>query len=276
MAAGLGFKNFTSGEVLTAADVNGYLNSQTVMVFADAAARTAAITSPQEGMISYLKDTNATQYYSGSAWVGVGAASPLTTKGDVYTYSTTDARIGVGANDTVLTADSSTATGLKWATPAAGGMTVIASGTLSGTEVSLTSISGTYTDLALYINNPFVNSGTTLCFRVNSVTTSTYASVIMKTDGTTLVRSAANTFMDSNANSMNMPESTSANSGFLYIRNYASTQNKDIQLGYAVSDTTYSGIGFAPVTAAITSIQIIGRNGTSTFSGGTYTLYGVK
>jgi len=72
MAAGLGYKEFTTGDVLTAADANGYLASQVVMVFADAAARTSAITSPQEGMISYLKDTNSTQYYSGSAWVAIG------------------------------------------------------------------------------------------------------------------------------------------------------------------------------------------------------------
>jgi hypothetical protein len=78
MAAGLGYKEFSTGDVLTAADANGYLASQVVMVFADAAARTSAITSPQEGMISYLKDTNVTQYYSGSAWVAVGAASGLT------------------------------------------------------------------------------------------------------------------------------------------------------------------------------------------------------
>jgi len=119
MAAGLGFKEFTTGDVLTAADANGYLASQVVMVFADAAARTTAITSPQEGMISYLKDTNATEYYSGSAWITLGgSASPLTTKGDLYTYSTTDARLGVGTNGQVLTADSAEATGLKWAAAA--------------------------------------------------------------------------------------------------------------------------------------------------------------
>ena len=122
MAAGLGYKEFATGDVLTAADANGYLASQVVMVFASAAARTSAIASPQEGMISYLKDTNATQYYSGSAWVTIGgSASPLTTKGDLYTYSTTDARLGVGTNGQVLTADSTAATGLKWAAVAAGG-----------------------------------------------------------------------------------------------------------------------------------------------------------
>ena len=75
MAAGLGYKEFSTGDVLTAADANGYLASQVVMVFASAAARTSAIASPQEGMISYLKDTNSTEYYSGSAWVAIGGAS---------------------------------------------------------------------------------------------------------------------------------------------------------------------------------------------------------
>lgn len=73
MAAGLGFKTFTTGEVLTAADTNGYL-MQGVNVFASAAARTSAITSPQEGQMSFLKDTNSTEYYDGAAWVAVGAA----------------------------------------------------------------------------------------------------------------------------------------------------------------------------------------------------------
>lgn len=73
MAAGQGFKTFTTGEVLTAADTNGYL-MQGVLVFASSAARSAAITSPQEGQMSYLKDTNSTEYYSGSAWTAVAAA----------------------------------------------------------------------------------------------------------------------------------------------------------------------------------------------------------
>ena len=79
MAAGLGFKDFTTGEVLTAGDVDGYL-MQGVWVFASAAARTAAVPSPQEGNMSFLKDTNSTEYYSGAAWVAVagGGGSGLT------------------------------------------------------------------------------------------------------------------------------------------------------------------------------------------------------
>jgi hypothetical protein len=74
MAAGLGFKTFTTGEVLTAADTNGYL-MQGILVFASAAARDAAITSPQEGQACYLKDTDDVLTYSGSAWVDVAPSS---------------------------------------------------------------------------------------------------------------------------------------------------------------------------------------------------------
>jgi len=76
MAAGLGFKTFTTGEVLTAADTNGYL-MQGVLVFASAAARDAAITSPQEGQACYLKDTDAVQTYSGASWVAVGGSTAV-------------------------------------------------------------------------------------------------------------------------------------------------------------------------------------------------------
>jgi hypothetical protein len=72
---------------------------------------------------------------------GGGGASPLTTKGDVYTRSSTaDARLPVGTNGQVLTADSAVALGVKWADPAGGGVTVADSATidltLTGTVLS--------------------------------------------------------------------------------------------------------------------------------------------
>ena len=76
MAAGLGFKTFTTGEVLTAADVNGYL-MQGVLVFATEAARNSAITSPQEGQFAFTKDNNSLWYYTGSAWAASGATGDI-------------------------------------------------------------------------------------------------------------------------------------------------------------------------------------------------------
>ena len=68
MGTPLGFKTFATGDVLTAADTNGYL-MQGIWVFANATARDAAVTSPQEGNACYLKDTDNIMVYSGSSWV---------------------------------------------------------------------------------------------------------------------------------------------------------------------------------------------------------------
>lgn len=57
---------------------------------------------------------------------GGGTTSPLTTKGDIYGYSTTNARLPVGANGTVITADSGEALGVKWGTAGAGDVTAAA------------------------------------------------------------------------------------------------------------------------------------------------------
>jgi len=77
--AGAGYKLFNTGDVLTAAQVNTYLNEQTVMVFADSAARTTALTSVlAEGMVSYLQDTNSVEVYDGSAWVSIGSSGDIT------------------------------------------------------------------------------------------------------------------------------------------------------------------------------------------------------
>lgn len=123
--AGAGYKLFNTGDVLTAAQVNTYLMEQTVMRFATTTARDTALSGVlAEGMLCYIDADNNIYKYTGSAWVNIdttGGGSPLTTKGDLYTYSTTDTRLGVGTDGQILTADSTTATGLKWAAAAGGG-----------------------------------------------------------------------------------------------------------------------------------------------------------
>jgi len=149
MAAGLGFKDFTTGEVLTAADVDGYL-MQGVWVFASAAARDAAVTSPQEGNFAYLKDTNVTTYYTGSAWANLdttGMTNPMTTTGDtIYSSSgSTPARLGIGSTGQVLTVAGGVP---SWATPAGGGGKVlqVVQGVAS-TDVTVST--STFTDTGL-------------------------------------------------------------------------------------------------------------------------------
>lgn len=74
--AGGGYKTFAPGEVLTAANVQSYLQDQAVMVFGGTAARGSAIgTAVAEGMFSYLSDTDALEFYNGSAWVPFSAGA---------------------------------------------------------------------------------------------------------------------------------------------------------------------------------------------------------
>lgn len=175
--AGAGYKLFNTGDVLTAAQVNTYLQEQTVMVFANATARTTALSGVlAEGMVTYLKDTDALEIYSGSAWVGygsgditgitTGATSGLTggatsgtadlklnttAKGGllVGTGSGTVSELAVGTNNYVLTADSSTATGLKWA--ASGGKVLQVVSAVYSTQTDITSTTMTDTGLSVSI-----------------------------------------------------------------------------------------------------------------------------
>jgi len=72
-------KVFVANEILTAGEVNTNLMDQAVMVFADAAARTAALGSPSEGMVTYLEDSDSLELYT-TVW---GPVSPAITPGDL-------------------------------------------------------------------------------------------------------------------------------------------------------------------------------------------------
>ena len=190
MAAGLGFKDFVTGEVLTAADVDGYL-MQGVWVFASAAARDAAVTSPQEGNFAYLKDTNVTTYYTGSAWANLdttGMTNPMTTTGDtIYSSSgSTPARLAIGSTGNVLTVAGGVPT---WAAPAASssGLTLIAAPT-SFSAVTSQSLNNVFTStylnykILITLTSTSASSGIQLRFRASGSdnTTSNYNGALVR------------------------------------------------------------------------------------------------
>ena len=73
MPSNAGYHLYNTGDVLTAAQVQYNLQNQTIMYFADAAARDTALTGVvEEGMFAYLADTNSTVFYNGSSWEGFG------------------------------------------------------------------------------------------------------------------------------------------------------------------------------------------------------------
>ncbi|BAQ85092.1 hypothetical protein [uncultured Mediterranean phage uvMED] len=66
---GAGFKVWSTGDLVNASDFNNYLQEQVIMVFADASARDSAISSAEEGMFAFLKDSNSLVFYDSSSWV---------------------------------------------------------------------------------------------------------------------------------------------------------------------------------------------------------------
>lgn len=90
--AGLGRKVFTAGEVLTAANVQGFLMDQAVQVYDDATDRETVLgANATEGMVTYLKDQNTVQVFDGTSYVVVTSDPTLTNKADAtYTILGTD------------------------------------------------------------------------------------------------------------------------------------------------------------------------------------------
>jgi hypothetical protein len=90
--AGLGRKVFAAGEILTAANVQGYLQDQAVMVFDSVSDRATVLgTAVAEGMTTYIKDLNTVQVYDGSVWKVVTSDPTITSStATAYTLASTD------------------------------------------------------------------------------------------------------------------------------------------------------------------------------------------
>jgi hypothetical protein len=217
------------------------------------------------------KNTNTDMDFVWSA-DSAGMTNPMTTTGDtIYSSSgSTPARLGIGSTNQVLTVSG----GLPvWATPAAGAYTSLATGSLSGSAVTISSIAGTYQDLVLVLSNAYMSASTGISYNVNG-TTGIYATGLGAGGYSPLAVDSARFYSNADFNS-----SAQTSSEITTFQNYASSTWKTAKLQtftkstateYAVFDK-FAGIRLA---SAITSITITAQSGT--FSAGTYTLYGVK
>ena len=202
----------------------------------------------------------------------------LTAKGALISAVSagTPATLTVGTNNQVLTADSSTATGLKWASAAAGGAyTQLATGSLTGSSVSITSISQSYKDLVIYLDNTSLSGQNEVRFTFNSNTGSLYGfSTInngaLTTSGSGGVGSGyVGTFpayQDSTSATLTFP--------FYYTTRRPTWVINTGSFPSNGSPMAYFQFGASNFAGPITSIQLFPNTGT--FSTGTYTLFGVN
>jgi len=212
----------------------------------------------------------------------------VTAKGDLIaaTAASTPARLGVGTNGQLLSADSTAATGLAWtAAPSSGGMTLIQETTASAlSSLSFTSL-GSYKQLLLLWNGLSHSvAGSRFAIRFNNSSTNVYynggisassAAISVYVDTATSLRSTGGGGVSSypfgeNAESTYAPYGMT---GSLLIDNYtSSTKFKyfESQWHYAnETDSNRYGVniqGSWANTDAITSLDIVRLSGTATFS----------
>jgi hypothetical protein len=211
------------------------------------------------------------------------ALQPGTTLGDLaYSSATanTNTRLAIGSTGNILTVAGGVPT---WAAPApGGGKTVIASGSLSGSEVSLTSIPGTYTQLELVVTNYLPSAGgNNLQLRFNNDSTANRHSNFNV--GTAATTDARNRTFDNTNCPIGMSANSSTGQGMsnVIIPNYANTTSWKMGFAYYMTNnsttSTNMNSGFYQLaynqTGAVTSLQLRFDGGTAT---GNYILYGVN
>jgi hypothetical protein len=214
------------------------------------------------------------------------ALNPSTTLGDIeYRSATanTNTRLGIGSSGTVLTVSAGVP---AWsALPSSGAYTSIASGSLSGSTVTISSIPSTYTDLYLLVKGSNLSTDAFERIRPNGSSATNYISAGIYGRVTDTFSSVASS--GGSGIGMNLPNialnkgGITTNTFALSFYNYASTTEHKVISAYFTpwdASANTAAVGFSTtrwsVTDAISSIDILTNTGT--FSGGTYQLFGVK
>ena len=199
-------------------------------------------------------------------------------KGDLVAGSATNdaAVLGVGANNTVLTADSSEVTGLKWATPSSGGMTLLSTTSLSGATTTISSINQTYNSLFMIVSG-VTNATGNGNFRCAPNATTNITSNFSTGTNTSVV-SNGDSYMFFNT-SQTLSRTLTTNSWAVQIFNYSSTTAyKPFSINGGAIDAgngqAFFASGQIQTNSAISSLVFSNSGGN--LSTGTVLLYGVK
>lgn len=218
-------------------------------------------------------------------WTNADPLTILDAKGDLIsaTAADTPARLAVGTNGQVLTADSTTSTGLKWASPSSGGMTLLASGSVGTSNgVTISTLSQSYKDLKVYVRGYQASTDFYIGFRLNTDSNTNYSFSL-------LTNNSSSAFISHYQNQDYFYGASYDAAGSQYfmeldIYDYTNTStrkafqcNQQALIYDSSFKTVTFGVGqYHPSTAAaIDSITLRVNSGVS-FAAGTYEVYGVK
>ena len=216
--------------------ITGTLSSQTDL--------DTALTGKQATLVS---GTNI-KTINGASVLGSGDidTSPLTTKGDIHAFSTVDARLPVGTNGQVLVADSSEATGLKWATPAGGG-DVTKVGTPANNQMAVWTGDGT-----LEGTSDFTYDGTNL----NLITGKNF-----QIAGGTVLSDSAGTLTLSGIDAIDATTETTIENAIDTLANLTSIQGRTVALADAGANAIFGWDDTAGAYENLTASEALAATG---------------
>jgi hypothetical protein len=221
-------------------------------------------------------------------WVADASGIPATifdAKGDLIVASAADtaARLAVGGTDGhVLTVASGATNGIEWAAPAAGGMTLIATTTLSGATTTVTISANTYNYLVMVTEKINCSNDATPQIYANGTASITdYVRLNgYGTSGQDLLSTADTNLGLSWAGASDFESGNTDNAAVVTLYNINNTGHKPINVTSGFRDnsslrkSSTNGGGQMKLAAVVTSITYTVTAGT--FNGGTLYTYGVK